>query len=280
MSLLNLLFHQTAIPYNPKLNELTHNTLGSILFQQILYWYGKSREPFYKFAAPCEHRLYEEGDSWQEELKWTRSEFDHARDSIATKIISSELDDYCVFNASRPFQHGILYWTTGDRLTYYTLNEELLEHYLNKLFGATPVEKKTPPATIKFVGNYTTKTEQPKGKSEMTDLEQLVCSLSGAKTLAQSYIDKLNAKLSWYDPRKKQQTASSANQLYREDTAYKTWLEQKCIPDLERFKHKQSGKIGRDDLVNAFVTLSNFTHYLNTHQQDIKLISTEKLVEW
>lgn len=282
MSLLNLLFNQTAIPYNPKLNDLTDNTLGSILFQQILYWYGKSRQPFYKFMAPCEHRLYQEGDSWLEELRWKRSEFETARDSIATKIISTQIDDFCslkVGGVIRPFQQGILYWTTGDRVTYYTLNEELLEYHLNKLFTfiETPKEKPDLPR-FKLIGAYEAEKLKPKTGAQMSPLENYICSLSGAKSLTQAYASRLNTTITWYDPRSKQQKEQSVNELYRDDPIYKIWIETKCIPDLSRFKQKQSGKIGTDKIITALMTLSNYTYFLNNYRTDI--ITTEKSVEW
>ena len=79
--------HSRQILYQPLLNQLTGHVLASLLLQQILYRWGQNgRTPFYKFAAPCRHAAYKMGDSWQEELGFSRTEFETARRRIGVKI--------------------------------------------------------------------------------------------------------------------------------------------------------------------------------------------------
>ena len=74
-----------SIPYRPSLNQLTGSMSGSILLQQIVYrWLGKGKRPFSKFMAPCPKAL--PGDSWLEELGFTRHQFLTARARIAKRI--------------------------------------------------------------------------------------------------------------------------------------------------------------------------------------------------
>lgn len=114
------------VPYRPWLNKITGNPLSSIFLQQIIYWWLKvERRPFYKFQAPCNHRRYKEGDSWQEELGFSRSQLDAALKPIATKIKQGQSKKKALSNSI------ILYWTDGDRVTWWQLNEPVLLEILD-----------------------------------------------------------------------------------------------------------------------------------------------------
>ncbi len=70
---------QNLIVYRKELNKLTGSVLSTILLQQLLFWSKKNKnKPFYKFIEPCNHSLYKEGDSWCEELGFTKYEFSSA----------------------------------------------------------------------------------------------------------------------------------------------------------------------------------------------------------
>lgn len=117
------------IAYRPRLNKLTGSVTATILLQRILWRYERNgREAFYKFKEPCEHRAYREGDSWCEELGFTRHEFDTARSKIAEKCRKSEKDE-------RLKERGIVYWTDGDRMTWYDVNPERISDALMMLYS-------------------------------------------------------------------------------------------------------------------------------------------------
>lgn len=118
-----------SVSYRPRLNALTGSVTATILFQQILYWWDKNnQQPFYKFAAPCDHPDYKEGDSWQEELGFSRKELETAREGIAKKVNRNTKAE--VFP-----QTLIAYWTNSDRRTYYEVNEELVHKKLAEIYA-------------------------------------------------------------------------------------------------------------------------------------------------
>ena len=117
-----------SIPYRPSLNRLTGSMSATILLQQIVYrWLGKGQEPFSKFIAPCPRAF--PGDSWLEELGFTRHQFLTARARIATRIRTRDpkrkaREKYLVF-----------YWVDDAHNTWYEVNEPLLLRRLAKLDG-------------------------------------------------------------------------------------------------------------------------------------------------
>ena len=109
-----------SIPYRPQYNRITGRVTATLLLQQISYWWHTSnRKPFYKFRAPCEHEKYREGDSWTEEMGMTIYEFDGALKTIGAKITKGDS------KAELEQANLVVYWTDGDRTTWYQLNEEL-----------------------------------------------------------------------------------------------------------------------------------------------------------
>jgi hypothetical protein len=119
---------QTALKYYPKLNAVTGSVTATLLLCQINYWWhAMGRKPFYKFAAPCQHPYYKPGDSWQEELGFTRREYEGALKRIAIKIGTDDdkrqhLDSALVF-----------YWTDGNRMTHWELNEPVFNRVLDEI---------------------------------------------------------------------------------------------------------------------------------------------------
>lgn len=116
------------ILYRPEWRAFTGSVLSTILLQQILYWWDKmGRKPFYKFKEPCGNKLYTEGDSWIEELGFSRTEFDTALKKIGVKISAKNpLDPDSTF--------FVKYWTDINRVTYYTINAEVLEEALTGIY--------------------------------------------------------------------------------------------------------------------------------------------------
>ena len=118
---------KSLITYRPRMNRVTGSVTSTILLLQILYWYKKNDgKPFYKFKEPCGHALYKDGDSWCEELGFSRSEFDIALSNIAVKRNKGNKD-------SLP-DAFVYYWITPDRITYYTVNEEYLFNKILALY--------------------------------------------------------------------------------------------------------------------------------------------------
>jgi hypothetical protein len=122
------------VTYRPRLNRLTGKVTATILLQQIMFrWAHVGERPFYKFRAPCKHKLYKEGDSWTEELGFTGSEFDTAIRTIGTKIKRGTSKFEALEGTD--VKNLVIYWTDSSRLTWYQLNTPLLETALEWLYG-------------------------------------------------------------------------------------------------------------------------------------------------
>ena len=126
------------IVYKPFLSTITGSITSAIMLERIrYYWKMKGNSEFYKFNADCEHPLYREGDSWQEELGFTRSEFEGARKRIATRIKQgdSKNDAFEVFSKDgklKPVNHIVIYWRDSDNVLWYDFNEALFKAHLLK----------------------------------------------------------------------------------------------------------------------------------------------------
>jgi len=109
-----------SIPYRPEYNIITGSVEGSILIQQIWYWWkNNNHKPFYKYRSPCKAKRYKKGDSWLEELGFTGYAFDKAIDSIGTKVTTG------TGKANVRNNSLVIYWTDSNRTTWYELNESL-----------------------------------------------------------------------------------------------------------------------------------------------------------
>lgn len=127
LSVLNVLVHDAnIIPYRKEFNVITGGITASILLQQIIYRCGHQNTPFYKFKEPCEHKLYKQGQSWKEELGFSRREFDTAIAAISTKIKKGQ--NLAEINTP------VVHWTSIDRVTYYQLNMCVLRKALKRLY--------------------------------------------------------------------------------------------------------------------------------------------------
>lgn len=140
MSLSRFLADDKAlVTYRPKLNAATGGVMATILLQQIMYWYEKAeRKPFYKFKEPCKHKAYQSGDSWTEELGFTRREFDTALRRIGQKISKGTKKDKNVL---------VWYWIDMDRMTMYEVNTARLDAILSEIYvkAESAVTKSTNP---------------------------------------------------------------------------------------------------------------------------------------
>lgn len=116
------------IPYRKELNMITGGVTATILLQQIIFRFkNNGNKPFYKFIEPCKHEKYKPGDSWCEELGFSRKEF-------LTAI--KKLED-----------NGLVTKKINmSRVTYYSINQSNLSKslkgiYINAEKGFTKMPK-------------------------------------------------------------------------------------------------------------------------------------------
>lgn len=103
---------KNIILYRPSLNPITGSINATLLFSQLLYYAKISNNKFYKFKEPCEHKLYQQGNSWCEILGFGVKAFDSALKALKDKgFVKTK--------------------TTIERLTYYELDFEVIEAALN-----------------------------------------------------------------------------------------------------------------------------------------------------
>lgn len=111
--------------YRPKLNAVTGDPLASILLQQIVFrWKNNDFSPFYKFNEPCDHPAYRDGDSWLEELGFTRTKLLTARKSIAYKMRVGQPINLNTLTVP------VLFWTDASRMTWYNVEPKVLLNWL------------------------------------------------------------------------------------------------------------------------------------------------------
>ena len=120
-----------SIPYRPQYRQITGSVTAAILLQQLAYWWYTSGEtPFYKYRAPCKAEKYRAGDSWVEELGFSKDEFDTAIHTIGTKITRGVSKKQSLTGAmgndpETAASHLVVYWTDSNRATWYQLNTAL-----------------------------------------------------------------------------------------------------------------------------------------------------------
>ena len=118
-------FLYDTLLYRKRYNDITGSVTASILLNQIIWRYdGNKEKPFFKFIAPCVHRLYRKNDSWLEELGFTKNEFIGAIDRIATKIAKGVSKSEVMEKTNA--RSLVVYWTESDRVTYWEVNTRLV----------------------------------------------------------------------------------------------------------------------------------------------------------
>lgn len=189
------------IPYRKELNAITGGVTATILLQQIIYWYSNNgNKPFYKFIEPCQHEKYTDGDSWCEELGFSRKEFLTAIKKLEDlKLVSKK--------------------TNMNRVTFYTLNLRDLDNalkgiYINAERGFTKMPKGD--LDNKETEITTENTQKEKINKKDFDLSEIEDELSekfiGSSTEMKYPLD-VESFNNWIDHRKdlkKKLTATSA----------------------------------------------------------------------
>ena len=141
MSYLDLLDEdRDLITYRKSLRRLAGSVTATLLFQQISF---RSRQTpgraFYKFKSPCDHELYNPGDSWTEELGFSEGEFDSAIKNIGTKLGAGQKPEDIVTDLDAPLEvqarHLVIYWTDIQRRTWYLFNKPLADLLVERIYN-------------------------------------------------------------------------------------------------------------------------------------------------
>ena len=121
MSMLQILAKEKEVLiYRKELKHITSSVTATILLQQMIYWWQKNgKKEFYKFIEPAKHNLYRDGDSWTEELGFSKKEF---------QIAFKKLENLGVVKKR----------ITRDRVTFYSLAEDKLLKKLDEVYGSIP----------------------------------------------------------------------------------------------------------------------------------------------
>jgi len=131
MDIISYLAHdRIRISYRPEWNSITGSTNATILLQQVFWrWIGNRGERFYKFLAPPKNprpeSLYQEGDSWLEELNISRHEFNSA-------VKKLEERDWPLIGHQTGFQKP-------DRLTFWWIDQENFEVSMRALYADSKI---------------------------------------------------------------------------------------------------------------------------------------------
>jgi len=166
---------KSLINYRPALNKITGSVLSTILLSQVLYWWKKKGgKEFYKFRDKCNHALYNEGDSWCEELGFSVKEFDNAIKRIGFKLGKTE-------NRIKKEEAFITYYRDSQGVTWYNVNADYLEKRINGIylvnalsattkempFRQLPLNTQTNTEKIVFDGTYEIK-EDPEINKDLS----------------------------------------------------------------------------------------------------------------
>jgi len=141
-----------VILYRPELGRLTGSVTSAILLSQIIYWAVRKNGRFYKFKEPPKRkqgegdedyqvrvRPYRIGDSWTEELGFTRKVFDQALKQIATKHRSVPPKDPSEAEQGmealrHELQASITYHTDLNRVTWYYVDLNRFERVIERVY--------------------------------------------------------------------------------------------------------------------------------------------------
>jgi len=104
------------VKYNPALKEEFGSQTAVLLFDRLEYWFKIKKNEFYKFIEPCDHPLCREGDTWTEELRFSKKVFRTAFDKIGIRYKSKTEFE----KESNPFK-GKLFAYYQDRQTKKTI---------------------------------------------------------------------------------------------------------------------------------------------------------------
>lgn len=148
----NYTTHSFYIKFYPGIKSSLGCEKATLILGRLEYWFEKYKTGFYKFVEPCGHPLYREGDSWSEELGFSRKIFAKAFALIGVRYRSKT--DY--LNTKDKFQ-GKLYASYHDRKTnrtYFIRNHAFATQFLKDLFN-----RKAPSPRLKQKEEFPKKTQ-------------------------------------------------------------------------------------------------------------------------
>lgn len=117
------------VSYRPRLTAFVGSITSTLLLCQAMYWARRSEGPFYKFTQPCGHAQYRDGDSWCEELGFSRHEYLGAIGKIGQRLNSRTMPDPEAY---------IWYWTDMSRLTYFQVNWQRVNLLFEQAYPENP----------------------------------------------------------------------------------------------------------------------------------------------
>ena len=133
-----------GILYVPDFRPFAGSVTASILWQQLDFWFAQYPDGFFKFLEPCKHEAYRNGDSWVEELGFSKDEFRTAFRKIG--IVYKSKKDYN--QAKDKFDGQKFFCSYHDKikgLTWYLRNHNLADNTLNTFIkqGVSPVNRES-----------------------------------------------------------------------------------------------------------------------------------------
>lgn len=135
----------------------------AIIQHQLEYWFSKYPKGFYKFLEPCKHPLYKVGDSWTEEIGYSRPVFNKAFDTIGIRYNSKS-----EFTKAEDKFQGKLYASYYDRKTnktFFIRNTSALQPKERPLYTKKPIAIDNPSQHVTAAQNQTVYRKQKRGQS-------------------------------------------------------------------------------------------------------------------
>jgi hypothetical protein len=131
-----------SLIYVKAYRSLAGSVTGAILFQQLEWRFSKHPDGFFKFLEPTpNNRRYRAGDSWVEELGFSKDEFRTAFDGVGIRYQSKKAFDEAEPRFERADGSEAMYASYVDRfkgLTYYFRNDKLVDRRLEDLAHSIP----------------------------------------------------------------------------------------------------------------------------------------------
>lgn len=199
---------------------------ATLILGRLEYWFEKYANGFYKFVEPCEHLLYRKGDSWAEEIGFSRKIFAKSFDLIGVRYKSKS-----AFNQAKDKFHGKLYASYHDRKTnqtYFIRNHQFASDFIKGLFNRKQTVAPQKPKTVeanedKKIGSFETPSSPKKGRSRNGQK----CRSSGGTTGGKGNkpIQKNTSSLKHDNP-KSQSSCLSPAQTKMTEGMIKIWAEE------------------------------------------------------
>lgn len=137
-----------GLRYLPRLNPYTGSVNATIFLLRSVHWWNYvGRRPFWKFFGPCSHALYRAGDSWQEDLGFTRAETESALEKVGSKV--KQGTSRAEILEIGGIRSTLIYWTERDHRTYFEVNEIQLWQVVIQAYLYSEIEHQLSNATFK-----------------------------------------------------------------------------------------------------------------------------------